>query len=124
VAGRRVFVFYADPFIPALTLNDTLMESMNVVPETLQSMDCVVVLTDHSSFDYEMIATYSPLIVDCRNVLKNFLRSNIFPLGPPIRCFILQRAPPSSKLRIIVVASCRIPHMLRLLTATIMLSGC
>jgi UDP-N-acetyl-D-glucosamine dehydrogenase len=78
LSAKGALVSYADPFIPALTLNDTLMESMNVVPETLQSMDCLVVLTDHSCFDYEMIVAESPLIVDCRNVLKHFPRSNIF----------------------------------------------
>jgi UDP-N-acetyl-D-mannosaminuronate dehydrogenase len=35
-------------------------------------MDCVVVLTDHSSFDYEMIVAHSAIVVDCRNVLRNF----------------------------------------------------
>ena len=75
---KGAFVYYADPFIPSLMLGDTLLESTNIHPDALQSMDCVVVLTDHSSFDYQMIVAHSPIIVDCRNVLKDFPRSNIF----------------------------------------------
>jgi len=37
----------------------------------LQSMDLVVVLTDHSKFDYAMIAKFSPLIFDTRNALSD-----------------------------------------------------
>jgi len=37
----------------------------------------VVVLTEHSAFEYEMVATYSPLILDCRNALKNFSSANL-----------------------------------------------
>jgi UDP-N-acetyl-D-glucosamine dehydrogenase len=76
--AKGALIYYADPFIPYLTLGDVVIESTSVTPEVLQSMDCVVVLTDHSSFDYELIATHSTIIVDCRNVLKNFPRSNIF----------------------------------------------
>jgi UDP-N-acetyl-D-glucosamine dehydrogenase len=71
-------IFYTDPFISSLMLDDVRLESTNIDPDALRSMDCVVVLTDHSSFDYSMIAAHSPLIVDCRNVLKEFPRSNIF----------------------------------------------
>jgi UDP-N-acetyl-D-glucosamine dehydrogenase len=35
-------------------------------PETLASYDCVVLLTDHSEFDYEMILKHAPVIVDTR----------------------------------------------------------
>jgi UDP-N-acetyl-D-glucosamine dehydrogenase len=40
-------------------------------------MDCVLVLTDHSTFDYEMIAANSLLLLDKRNALKDFSGSNV-----------------------------------------------
>jgi UDP-N-acetyl-D-glucosamine dehydrogenase len=40
-------------------------------------MDCVVVLTDHSNFNYEMISAESRLVLDCRNALKDFTGENI-----------------------------------------------
>ena len=70
-------VYYSDSFVPSLNLDGTVIESTDIVPEVLQSMDCVVVLTDHSNFNYQMIAAHSPMIVDCRNVLREFSRSNI-----------------------------------------------
>jgi UDP-N-acetyl-D-glucosamine dehydrogenase len=76
--AKGALVSYADPFIPVLTLDDLDLESTNVIPDVLQSMDCVVVLTDHSSFDYQTVVAHSPLIVDCRNVLRDFYRDKIF----------------------------------------------
>jgi UDP-N-acetyl-D-glucosamine dehydrogenase len=32
----------------------------------LASQDCVIVATDHDAFDYDLIATHAPLIVDTR----------------------------------------------------------
>jgi UDP-N-acetyl-D-mannosaminuronate dehydrogenase len=43
-------------------------------------MDCVVILMDHSAFDYAMVAADSPLVLDCRNSLRNFSGSNILSL--------------------------------------------
>ena len=74
---KGAIVHYADSFVPSLNLGGTVIEPINIVPELLQSMDCVVVLTDHSNFNYEMIAAHSPVIVDCRNALSHFSRSNI-----------------------------------------------
>jgi len=70
-------VHYTDPHVPFLEFNGRVIKSINLIPEILQSMDCVVVLTDHSTFDYEMVAAYSSLIVDTRNVLKDSSGSNV-----------------------------------------------
>jgi len=40
-------------------------------------MDLVVVLTDHSIFDYAMIAECSPPLFDTRNALKDFRRADL-----------------------------------------------
>jgi len=37
---------------------------------TLRQADCVVVVTDHSAFDYGMVARESKVVVDARNALK------------------------------------------------------
>ena len=39
-------------------------------PATLKKADCVVVVTDHSDFDYRLVARESKVIVDARNALK------------------------------------------------------
>jgi len=70
-------VYYSDPFVRSIEINGRVIRSVNLTPEVLRSMDCAVVLTEHSSFNYAMIVAHSRLIVDCRNVLKGFNRQNI-----------------------------------------------
>jgi len=73
--GARIY--YADPYVPSIELNGKTIKSVHLTPDTLKFMDCVVVLTEHSAFEYEMVATYSPLVLDCRNALKNFSSPNL-----------------------------------------------
>jgi UDP-N-acetyl-D-mannosaminuronate dehydrogenase len=40
-------------------------------------MDCVAILTDHSAFDYAMVAKFASTILDTRNALKGFSRSDL-----------------------------------------------
>jgi UDP-N-acetyl-D-glucosamine dehydrogenase len=66
---------YSDPHIPRLPAmrNHHLpaMESKDLSPEFLASQDCVLVATDHSSFDYDLIVRHAPLVMDTRNATKN-----------------------------------------------------
>ena len=62
-------VSYADPYNPKLKLDHEVLRSLALTPENLRSFDCVVVVTDHREFDYELVARESSLIVDCRNAL-------------------------------------------------------
>jgi UDP-N-acetyl-D-glucosamine dehydrogenase len=70
-------VAYADPYVPTIEFGNQVLYSVGLTPELLCSVDCVVVLTDHSGFDYAMIAAHSPLIVDSRNAFKDFPRLHI-----------------------------------------------
>jgi UDP-N-acetyl-D-glucosamine dehydrogenase len=64
---------YSDPFVPKVTIRtpggDRTLESRAITEEMLRSYDLVVIGTDHSSFQYSMIAEHAPLIVDTRNAL-------------------------------------------------------
>ena len=70
-------VSYSDPYVPRIEIGGEALASVRLTRRLLQSMDCVVILTDHSVFDYSMIATDSPLVLDCRNALRNFSGPNI-----------------------------------------------
>jgi UDP-N-acetyl-D-glucosamine dehydrogenase len=74
---KGAFVYYSDPCVSSLEIGNRTLKSTEMTPEVLQSMDCVLVLTDHSTFDYEMIAANSLLLLDKRNVLKDFSGSNV-----------------------------------------------
>jgi UDP-N-acetyl-D-glucosamine dehydrogenase len=70
-------IFYTDPFVPRIALIGEIFESVSLTSHFLGSMDCVVILTDHSNLNYEMIAAESRLVLDCRNALHNFPRENV-----------------------------------------------
>ena len=73
-------ICFSDPYVPQITINETNLNSVTLSPELLQSMDLVVVLTDHSKFDYAMIAKFSPLIFDTRNALSDLAQPNVYNL--------------------------------------------
>jgi UDP-N-acetyl-D-glucosamine dehydrogenase len=73
-------VSYSDPYVSKVDIGGEILTSASLTPQLLQSMDCVVILTDHSVFDYPMIAAHSPLVLDCRNSLRNFPGPNILSL--------------------------------------------
>lgn len=71
--GARVE--YNDPHIPRLPsmrhYPDLAMSSRELTADYLQSLDCVLIATDHSQYDWSWIAQHAPLIVDTRNATKN-----------------------------------------------------
>jgi UDP-N-acetyl-D-glucosamine dehydrogenase len=72
---RGAIVSYSDPHVPALRLEGLQVES---VPEaSAGGADCVVIITDHSAFDYAGLLERSRLIVDTRNALKGFTSAKI-----------------------------------------------
>ena len=66
-----------DPYIPELKpmRKYTFSErSVNLIPENLSSYDAVIVLTNHSCYDYKLIREKSKIIIDTRNALGLSLR--------------------------------------------------
>ncbi|MEN6295339.1 MAG: UDP binding domain-containing protein, partial [Chloroherpetonaceae bacterium] len=74
---------YYDPFIPDIKIKEIEKSSLpELTPELLKKQDIVIITTDHSDFDYEMIAKNSKVVIDSRNACKNVKdRSNIVLLG-------------------------------------------
>jgi UDP-N-acetyl-D-glucosamine dehydrogenase len=71
-------IHYCDPFVPTISINEEkALESVELTPALMQSMDLIVILTDHSVFDYATIAKFSPLIFDTRNALKETGQANV-----------------------------------------------
>jgi UDP-N-acetyl-D-glucosamine dehydrogenase len=66
---RGAEVCYHDPYIPTMEHEGVDHRSVELTESLLQEADCVVIVTDHSNFDYEWIANCTPLIVDSRNAL-------------------------------------------------------
>jgi len=62
-------ILYNDPYVPEIRLDTIRFESQELTADLLNSVDCVVITTDHSVYDYEMIAKNSPLVIDTRNAM-------------------------------------------------------
>jgi len=62
---------YNDPYIPYIVgvrkYSSLNIESVPLNHETLGKYDCVVIVTDHSCYDWEYIVRNSELIIDTRN---------------------------------------------------------
>ena len=72
-------LYYHDPFVKSFRYNDETISGVG--RENIGGYDCVVILTDHSCFDYNEIAREAKLIVDTRNAAKDVAeRSNIVTL--------------------------------------------
>ena len=69
-------VNYHDPYIPRITHDDWSLESVSDVIESARTTDCVVIVTDHTIYDYQSILEQAPLIVDTRNALGDAGRNN------------------------------------------------
>jgi UDP-N-acetyl-D-glucosamine dehydrogenase len=70
---RGALVSYSDPYVPTLPPmrhHSIRMDSQPLTEEFLAVQDCVVIVTDHSSFNYEWIVQHAPLVVDTRNATK------------------------------------------------------
>ncbi len=72
-------VSYHDPHIPVAKPmrehNLTHMRSVPLTPANLRKFDCVLIATDHSTVDYDMVCKHSSLVVDTRNATGKKKRS-------------------------------------------------
>jgi UDP-N-acetyl-D-glucosamine dehydrogenase len=69
-------VTYHDPFIPSVEHDDWKMSSERDLMTAVRQADCVVIITDHSTYDYTAIMNASQLIVDTRNALGSLGKHN------------------------------------------------
>jgi len=74
-------VIYHDPYVPYFIVKDKTIFSQNLTEETLNKVDLVVVVTDHSNIDYQFIIDNSNTVYDTRNITKNYKGNNIVLLG-------------------------------------------
>ncbi|MFZ1082919.1 MAG: nucleotide sugar dehydrogenase [Candidatus Kryptoniota bacterium] len=64
-------ISYHDPYVPEVNVDGKKFKSTELTAKLLKSADCVVITTDHSSYDYDFIVSKSKRIIDARNATKN-----------------------------------------------------
>jgi UDP-N-acetyl-D-glucosamine dehydrogenase len=71
---RGAVLSYNDPHVPRLPKmrhhDVPEMSSTPLTPDFLQSLDCVLVSTDHSAYDFDFISQHASLIIDTRNATR------------------------------------------------------
>jgi UDP-N-acetyl-D-glucosamine dehydrogenase len=76
---RGAVIDYNDPYFPQLHkmrhYDFSHKRSVALSPETVASYDCVLIATDHSSYDYEAIVRDAQLVVDSRNATRRVKQS-------------------------------------------------
>ncbi len=78
ILGQKgAFISYHDPYINKISVGDESFCSEPLSEDVLREKDCVVVITDHSNVDYELIVEKANLVVDTRNALDKFKNGNI-----------------------------------------------
>lgn len=73
---RGALVSYSDPFIAKVSA-DGLDLCAEDPAKAAAAADCVVIITDHSDFDYTALVKQARLIVDTRNALKTYTSEKI-----------------------------------------------
>jgi UDP-N-acetyl-D-glucosamine dehydrogenase len=75
---RGAKVEYNDPFFPTVGHGRRYALNMSSTPlEKLPEFDCVVIITDHSQYDFAQIVASAKLVVDTRNATKGITGDNI-----------------------------------------------
>lgn len=62
-------VYYHDPYIPEVHTDDLDLTSVPDLMEEVGRSDCVVIITNHSQYDYQSIYKEAQCIMDARNAL-------------------------------------------------------
>jgi UDP-N-acetyl-D-glucosamine dehydrogenase len=82
---KGALVHYSDPYVPELMVDGKPLTSVNISgylhPSSsrttrgkkppLTSYDCILIVTDHSLFDYQAIVKAANLVVDTRNATRH-----------------------------------------------------
>jgi UDP-N-acetyl-D-glucosamine dehydrogenase len=80
---RGVEVVYHDPFVPRIEDGHGVDApaapadaSVELTDELLESVDAVMVITDHSDIDWDRVRERAPIVIDYRNVYAGVPRSD------------------------------------------------
>jgi UDP-N-acetyl-D-glucosamine dehydrogenase len=67
--GQGARVAYSDPHVPCFSENGQEHRSVPLTQQSVAAADCIMIVTDHSDFDYSMVARHARVVVDTRNAM-------------------------------------------------------
>jgi len=74
-------VSYSDPFVPEYSYRGRALHAMEPGDALRAKPDCMVVCTDHSSFNWQPVVDSGIPIIDSRNALNGYAAPNIVRLS-------------------------------------------
>src|SRR3989442_6392968 len=77
--NRGAKVMYHDPHVAKIRLDSTTLISINL-DQGLHDADCAVIVTNHSSLDYQKVVDASKVVLDTRNATKGIKSPKIIRL--------------------------------------------
>src|SRR3954453_10621662 len=84
--SRGAKVSYADPHVPVVHGREWSggydLKAVDMTRGQIAQYDCVVIVTDHKTFDYKALVDEADIIVDTRNAIKE-RHPHVFRLGAP-----------------------------------------
>jgi UDP-N-acetyl-D-glucosamine dehydrogenase len=80
---KGALLSYNDPLVPSLRLGHSMLKSIEASPAIIADHDCVIILTDHSTYDIPSIVEAAKLVIDTRNSTKDLhaFKDKIIKLG-------------------------------------------
>ena len=76
LAERGARVTYSDPYVPSLVIEGQVLQALPLEPELIGSRDLVVIVTDHTGFDYDALRD-ARMVLDTRNALRGARADNV-----------------------------------------------
>jgi len=73
--GQGAKLYYNDPYVDTIRWNDSIHRSSKLTPALLKKADLAVILTDHTSYNYQWLVDNAKVVFDTRNATKN-VRNN------------------------------------------------
>jgi UDP-N-acetyl-D-glucosamine dehydrogenase len=84
--GKGAHVSYVDPYVAEIAARDWAgardIRSVELDRQTFARFDCLVIVTDHTVFNYTDMVAQADAIVDTRNAIRQSA-PNVFKLGAP-----------------------------------------
>ncbi len=69
---RGAKIAYHDPYVAEVRLDGgRRQKAVPLTPANLKKADLVIILTDHSNYDYDLIVRHAGMVLDSRNATRN-----------------------------------------------------
>ena len=80
---KGAILSYNDPLVASVRLGRSTLNSIDASPAQIAEHDCVIILTDHSTYDIREIVESAKLVIDTRNATKDLraFKDRIIKLG-------------------------------------------